>query len=498
MCLFNNKRKVYITMNDKREKFASRLGFILVSAGCAVGLGNVWKFPYICGKNGGAAFIVIYLLCLLGLGLPILICEYAIGRGSNKSLGSAFKMLSPEGTRWQYFRWVAYAGNYLLMMFYTMVAGWMLNYFVYGLTGQLSGKNVEQIGGEFNNMLSTPSVVVVVISILVCSLGLQKGVEKISKVMMILLFALMIIMAVNSLLLDGSSEGLKFYLVPDFSKMKEQGIGNVVFAAMSHAFFTLGLGIGSMEIFGSYLSRDCKLTGESINVVILDTVVALTAGIIIIPACFAYGINPGAGPSLLFITLPNVFNQMPGGVIWEVLFFIFMAFAALSTVIAVYENIIAMTMDLFNCSRKRASLVNLFVIAVLSMPAVLGYNVLSGVQPLGAGTTIMDLEDFIVSYNILPLGCLLFVLFCTRKNGWGYDNFVAEVNMGKGISFPKWLKGYMVYVLPVIDLVIYFKGYYDMFKPQGTKVVCIWMTVAVILALLVFYIAAGKGKKSND
>ena len=504
MGLFNNKRKVYITMNDKREKFASRLGFILVSAGCAVGLGNVWKFPYICGKNGGAAFIVIYLLCLLGLGLPILICEYAIGRGSNKSLGSAFKMLSPEGTRWHHFRWVAYAGNYLLMMFYTMVAGWMLNYFVYSLTGQLSGKNVEQIGGEFNNMLSTPSVmifwtlVVVVISILVCSLGLQKGVEKISKVMMILLFALMIIMAVNSLLLDGSSEGLKFYIVPDFSKMKEQGIGNVVFAAMSHAFFTLGLGIGSMEIFGSYLSRDCKLTGESINVVILDTVVALTAGIIIIPACFAYGINPGAGPSLLFITLPNVFNQMPGGVIWEVLFFIFMAFAALSTVIAVYENIIAMTMDLFNCSRKRASLVNLFVISVLCMPAVLGYNVLSGVQPLGAGTTIMDLEDFIVSYNILPLGCLLFVLFCTRKNGWGYDNFVAEVNMGKGISFPKWLKGYMVYVLPVIDLVIYFKGYYDMFKPQGTKVVCIWMTVAVILALLVFYIAAGKGKKSND
>ena len=483
MGLFNNKRKVYITMNDKREKFASRLGFILVSAGCAVGLGNVWKFPYICGKNGGAAFIVIYLLCLLGLGLPILICEYAIGRGSNKSLGSAFKMLSPEGTRWHHFRWVAYAGNYLLMMFYTMVAGWMLNYFVYSLTGQLSGKNVEQIGGEFNNMLSTPSVmifwtlVVVVISILVCSLDLQKGVEKISKVMMILLFALMIIMAVNSLLLDGSSEGLKFYLVPDF---------------------TLGLGIGSMEIFGSYLSRDCKLTGESINVVILDTVVALTAGIIIIPACFAYGINPGAGPSLLFITLPNVFNQMPGGVIWEVLFFIFMAFAALSTVIAVYENIIAMTMDLFNCSRKRASLVNLFVISVLCMPAVLGYNVLSGVQPLGAGTTIMDLEDFIVSYNILPLGCLLFVLFCTRKNGWGYDNFVAEVNMGKGISFPKWLKGYMVYVLPVIDLVIYFKGYYDMFKPQGTKVVCIWMTVAVILALLVFYIAAGKGKKSND
>ena len=407
-------------MNDKREKFASRLGFILVSAGCAVGLGNVWKFPYICGKNGGAAFIVIYLLCLLGLGLPILICEYAIGRGSNKSLGSAFKMLSPEGTRWHHFRWVAYAGNYLLMMFYTMVAGWMLNYFVYSLTGQLSGKNVEQIGGEFNNMLSTPSVmifwtlVVVVISILVCSLGLQKGVEKISKVMMILLFALMIIMAVNSLLLDGSSEGLKFYLVPDFSKMKEQGIGNVVFAAMSHAFFTLGLGIGSMEIFGSYLSRDCKLTGESINVVILDTVVALTAGIIIIPACFAYGINPGAGPSLLFITLLMYSTRCRVG-LYKVLFFIFMAFAALSTVIAVYENIIAMTMDLFNCSRKRASLVNLFVISVLCMPAVLGYNVLSGSTASWAGTTIMDLEDFIVSYNILPLGCLLFVLFCTRR-----------------------------------------------------------------------------------
>lgn len=306
-------------MNDNREKFASRLGFILVSAGCAVGLGNVWKFPYICGKNGGAAFIVIYLLCLLGLGLPILICEYAIGRGSNKSLGSAFKALSPEETRWHHFRWAAYAGNYLLMMFYTMVAGWMLNYFVYSLSGKLTDKSVDEIGGEFSQMLASPGImtfwtfVVVLVSIGVCSLGLQKGVEKISKVMMILLLALMVVMAVNSVMLEGSVEGLKFYLVPDFNKMKEQGIGNVVFAAMSHAFFTLGLGIGSMEIFGSYLSKDCKLTGESINVVILDTVVALTAGIIIIPACFAYGINPGAGPSLLFITLPNVFNQMPGG-----------------------------------------------------------------------------------------------------------------------------------------------------------------------------------------
>ncbi len=491
-------------MNDNREKFASRLGFILVSAGCAVGLGNVWKFPYICGKNGGAAFIVIYLLCLLGLGLPILICEYAIGRGSNKSLGSAFKALSPEGTRWHHFRWVAYAGNYLLMMFYTMVAGWMLNYFAYSLSGKLTDKSVDEIGVEFSQMLASPGImtfwtfVVVLVSIGVCSLGLQKGVEKISKVMMILLLALMVVMAVNSVMLEGSAEGLKFYLVPDFNKMKEQGIGNVVFAAMSHAFFTLGLGIGSMEIFGSYLSKDCKLTGESINVVILDTVVALTAGIIIIPACFAYGINPGAGPSLLFITLPNVFNQMPGGQLWEVLFFVFMAFAALSTVIAVYENIIAMTMDLFGCSRKRASIVNLFVIAALSMPAILGYNVLSGIEPIGAGTTLMDLEDFIVSYNILPLGCLLFVLFCTRKNGWGYDNFVAEVNEGKGLAFPKWMKPYMMYILPVIDLVIYFKGYYDMFKPQGTKMVCIWMTIAVVLALLVFWIAAGHGSKDKS
>lgn len=481
-------------MQENREKFGSRLGFILVSAGCAVGLGNVWKFPYICGMNGGAAFILIYLVCLLLLGFPILICEFSIGRGSKKSVGGALDALSPAGTRWHHFKWFAYIGNYMLMMFYTMVAGWMMYYVVLMCSGRLRG-DLDQISGKFTEMLDSPgtmafwTIVTIVFCIGICSLGLKNGVEKITKVMMIALILLMIVMAVRSVTLDNSIEGIKFYLIPDFGRMAEQGIGNVVFAAMTHAFFTISVGIGSMEIFGSYLSDDRRLTGEAVSVISLDTIIALTAGIIIIPACFAYNVAPDAGPSLLFITLPNVFNHMPAGTVWGTMFFVFMSFAALSTVIAVFENIISISEDIFGWERRKSVGINLAGITVLSMPAVLGFNILSSVQPMGEGSTVMDLEDFIVSYNILPLGSLLMVLFCTGKRGWGFENFVAEADKGEGPSFPAFIRGYMSYVLPLIVLVIYFKGYYDMFESQGTVKLIIWMTVSVVLAAFILWLS---------
>lgn len=486
-----------------REKFASRMGFILVSAGCAVGLGNVWKFPYICGINGGAIFILLYLFCLLLLGLPILICEFAVGRGSGKSIGSALRELSPQGTRWKVYRWFPFMGNYLLMMFYTMVAGWMLYYLYIMAAGKINQESSEAVKETFEQLLASPQTMlaftflVVAMCIGVCALGVQNGVEKISKVMMTLLIVLMVVMAINSLVLKNSEEGLKFYLVPNFEHMKERGFGNIFFDAMTHAFFTLSVGMGSMAIFGSYLTKERRLTGEALHVTFLDTAIALMAGIIIIPACFAYGVKPDAGPSLLFITLPNVFQHMFGGRIWGTMFFVFMSFAALSTVIAVFENIIAMTVDLLGWERKKALLVNLVGIFLLSIPAVLGYNIWSGVQIMGSGTTIMDFEDFLVSYNILPLGSLLVVLFCTRDNGWGFDNFVEEVDTGVGRKFPRGIRNYMKYVLPLIILVIYFKGYYDTFAPKGIKVLGIWMTVAVLLVALILYCASGKGKKKK-
>ena len=401
--------------NGDKEKFASRLGFILVSAGCAIGLGNVWKFPYICGQNGGAIFIVIYILFLLLLGYPILTCEFAIGRGSGKSVGSALRELAPPGGNWHKFSWYAYAGNYLLMMFYTMVAGWMV-YYVYVMgSGQLHGEAVEVIEGRFSEMLASPGLMAVVTlaviacCIGICSLGLQNGVERVTKVMMIALIILMIVMAVNSLMLSGNEEGLKFYLVPSIERANARGWGNVLFDAMTQAFFTLSVGMGSMEIFGSCIGKEHKLSGEAKSVMYLDTFVALMAGVIILPACFAYGISPDKGPSLLFMTLPNVFNHMPGGRVWGVLFFIFMSFAALSTVIAVFENIISISIDMFGWKRKKSLIINLIGISVLSMPAVLGFNILSKIAPMGAGSNIMDLEDFLVSNNILPLGsCLLY------------------------------------------------------------------------------------------
>ncbi len=479
----------------ERESFGSRLGFILVSAGCAIGLGNVWKFPYICAENGGGAFLVIYLAFLVLLGLPVLICEFAVGRGSQKSIAKAYDTLEPEGTKWHLFKWSGMMGNYLLMMFYTMVTGWMMSYAFQCATGKLQGLDKNGIEANFDAMLADPTsmtiwmVIAVIISLGVGLLGLQNGVEKITKILMLVLLALMVVLAINSLMLDGAMEGLKYYLYPDFSKIGDRGLGTVVFDALTHAFFTLSLGMGSMEIFGSYLKKDRTLFGESVSIVCVDTLVALTAGLIIIPACAAFGVGMDAGPSLLFITLNNVFNAMEGGRIWGTIFFIFMSFAALSTVIAVCENINSFYMDMFAWSRKKAIALNTVLIIVLSMPAVLGYNVWSFIQPMGEGSTIMDLEDFLVSYNILPLGGLIFVLFCVRKNGWGFENFREEANIGIGKKVPEWIRGYMSYVLPLVIVVVYLKGYYDTFAKMGNTALIGWMTFAVVLLVFIFFVA---------
>ena len=454
---------------EKRETFASRLGFILISAGCAIGLGNVWRFPYITGKYGGAAFVLIYLCFLVILGIPIMVMEFSVGRASQKSAARSFHVLEPKGTKWHLASYVAIAGNYLLMMFYTTVGGWMLAYIVKMASGTFTNLTPDEVGGVFNNMLANPGemtfwmIVTVVVSFGVCSMGLRNGVERINKAMMSLLFVILIALCIRSVTLEGAGEGLKFYLVPDFGKMAENGIGEAVYAAMGQSFFTLSLGIGAMAIFGSYISKERRLTGECINICVLDTTVALLSGLVIFPACFAFGVDPGEGPGLVFVTLPNVFNQMPGGRLWGSLFFVFMSFAALSTVIAVFENIISFAIDLWGWSRKKAILVNLVVILVLSMPCVLGFNVLSSIQPLGAGTTIHDLEDFIISNNLLPIGSVLYLLFCTSRYGWGWKNFIAEADAGKGIQFPKWARFYVTYILPIIVIAILIISYIQKF-----------------------------------
>lgn len=493
-----------------REKFGSRLGFILVSAGCAIGLGNVWKFPYMTGKYGGAAFILIYLAFLVLMGWPIMVCEFAVGRGSQKSCAASFKVLEPEGARWHHYGWFGMAGNYLLMMFYTMVAGWMMFYCFRCARGDFAGTSADaqMVAAKFNEMLSSPGTLIfwmvaaVLLSFGICALGVQKGVERITKIMMLALLFLIVVLAVHSIRLPGAMEGVRFYLIPDFQKMKENGIGDVVFGAMSQAFFTLSLGIGAMAIFGSYLGRDRSLTGEAMSIGILDTFVALMAGLIIIPACFAFGVEPDAGPSLIFITLPQIFNQMAGGRIWGTLFFLFLSFAALSTVIAVFENIISFAIDLFGVSRPKAVCINIILVILLSLPAVLGFNVLSGIQPLGAGTGIMDLEDFLVSNNLLPLGSLVYLMFCTQKRGWGWDKFIAEANMGKGRKFPVFLRGYMTFVIPVLIVVIYLKGYWDMFAPRAAAennplLLAGWMLVAAAFLGLVGWFAFGGKRKTH-
>ena len=455
---------------NNRERFSSRLGFILISAGCAVGLGNVWRFPYITGQYGGAAFVLVYLIVLVLLGLPIMVMECAVGRASQKSAARSFHVLEPAGTKWHLQGYACMAGNYLLMMFYTTVGGWMAAYIFKTLTGEFKGLDSDGVAAVFNDMLARPGymtfwmVLVVLLSFFICSLGLQKGVERITKAMMSCLFLILLILCIRSVTLPGASEGLRFYLIPDFTRFTENGVGNTIFAAMGQAFFTLSLGIGAMAIFGSYIGKDHTLTGETINICLLDTLVAFLAGLIIFPSCFAFGVDPGQGPGLVFITLPNIFNQMVGGRIFGVLFFVFMTFAAQSTIIAVFENIISFSMDLFGTSRKKTVLINGIAIILLSLPCVFGFNIWSGFQPMGAGSTIQDLEDFIVSNNLLPLGSMVYLLFCTSRYGWGWKNFLAEADTGKGVKFPAWARVYVSYILPLIVLFIFIMGYYQKFK----------------------------------
>lgn len=447
----------------KRESFASRIGFLLVSAGCAIGLGNVWKFPYITGLYGGGVFVLFYLLFLIVMGIPVLTMELAVGRGSGLSITRAYHKLEPAGSKWHLHGYASLIGNYLLMMFYTVVSGWMLNYFVKFLTGTFDRVAEDQVADVFANMLGSASeqgvymVITVLIGILICSLGIQKGVEKITTVMMTCLLALIVILAVHSMTLSGAAEGLKFYLLPDFARAREAGLGKIITAAMNQSFFTLSLGIASMEIFGSYMSKDYTLGGEAIRICALDTFVAVVSGLIIFPACYSYGVEASAGPPLIFIALPQVFIHMPGGRIWGTLFFLFMTFASFSTVIAVFENIIAMCMDLFGWSRKKSSLINLFGLLIGSVPVVLNSNVLSGVRLIG-GRDVFDSEDFIVSNLMLPLGSLTFLLFCVTRWGWRFDNYLAEANSGSGVKLSPKLKPYFQFVLPILILVILIQG----------------------------------------
>ena len=453
----------------KRESFKSRLGFILISAGCAIGIGNVWKFAYIAGQGGGGTFVILYLAFLLILGIPVMSMEFAVGRASQKTPVKAYKALEKPKSKWHIHGYIALIGNYLLMMFYTTVAGWMVYYFYLTATGKFEGFDSKQVSGVFDQMLAKPGVmmicmvIIVALGIFVCSIGVQNGVEKVSKVMMVALLLIMVVLAVNSIFMDGAKEGLSFYLIPNFERMKQVGITNTIVSAMNQAFFTLSLGIGAMAIFGSYIGKERSLLGESVNIALLDTFVAITSGLIIFPACFTFGVNPTEGPSLIFITLPNIFNHIPMGRIWGSLFFIFMTFAAFSTVLAVFENIIACVMEITGWSRKKSSIVNFFAITLLSTPCVLGYNIWTWNGFKIFGGSVLDFEDFLVSNIFLPLGSLIFLLFCTRKSGWGWDNFMKEANTGKGLKMKKWMRGYLTYVLPLIVLFIFSFGIYDKF-----------------------------------
>lgn len=448
----------------ERESFASRLGFLLVSAGCAIGIGNVWRFPYVVGQNGGGIFVLIYLIMLVILGLPVLTMELAVGRASRKSAILAYKSLEKPGSKWHIHGWFALLGCYVLMMYYTNVSGWMLNYFFKFATGTFTaGMDTASSTQVFSDMLANPwemglwMAVTVVAGILVCSIGVRKGLERVSKVMMCALFVLILVLAVHSFTLSGAKEGLKFYLVPNMENVKEVGLGNVIAAAMNQAFFTLSLGIAAMEIFGSYMSKDHTLLGEGARICGLDTFVAVSAGLIIFPACFSYGVEVTSGPSLIFVTLPNVFVNMAGGRVWGTLFFLFMTFASFSTVIAVFENIMSTCMDNFGWNRKKAAIINGIIILVASIPCVLGYNVLSNVHLIG-GRDILDTEDFIVSNILLPLGSLVYLLFCVTRFGWGFDNYIKEANTGKGLKVAPWMKWFFIIVLPILIIAIFVIG----------------------------------------
>lgn len=448
----------------QRERLGSRLGFILLSAGCAIGIGNVWKFPYMVGQYGGGAFVLIYAFFLIVLGVPVMTMEFAMGRASQKSPVKLYQQIEPKGSKWHLHGYVGMLGNYLLMMFYTTVTGWMMYYFIKMASGDFEGADTAKVNLIYDEMLAEPWSMILFMGITVllgfgaCSMGLQKGIEKITKFMMLALLGIMVVLAINSIFLEGGSAGLSFYLVPDFQRMQEIGIGEVVVGAMNQSFFTLSIGMGSMAIFGSYIGKERSLMGEAVNVAVLDTFVAFSSGLIIFPACFAYGVQPDSGPSLIFKTLPNIFNNIPLGRLWGSLFFVFMTFAALSTVLAVFENIISCNMDLFGWSRRKACAINTPLMFLLSLPCVLGYNLWSSFQPLGPKTNIRDLEDFLVSNIILPLGSLIFVLFCVTRYGWGWDKFVKEANDGRGLKVAKWMRGYMTFVLPVFILIIFIVG----------------------------------------
>lgn len=451
----------------EREKFSSRLGFILISAGCAIGLGNVWRFPYITGQYGGAAFVLLFLVFLALFSLPIMVMEFAVGRGSQKGIARCFDTLEPSGTKWHWFKWFALAGNYLLMMFYTTVAGWMLIFMVYSMLGEFQGLNAGQVEGVYNALLADPiqmgaaTLTVVLIGVLVTRAGVRNGIERITKFMMVALLVVLIVLVVRAVTLPGAAEGLAFYLMPDFGKLFANGwstFADAVFAAMGQAFFTVSVGVGSMSIFGSYIDKAYALPGEAVRIAGLDTLVALMAGLIIFPACFAFGVEPGSGPGLVFITLPSVFNQMPLGQLWGALFFVFMSFAALSTVIAVFECIMRFAMDQWGWSRGKSCLINGIALALFSMPCVLGFNVWAGLEVPGIGN-IQAIEDFIISNNLLPLGALVFLFFCVSKKGWGWNNFLKEADEGRGLRFPQGLKGYLTYILPIFMIIVFIGGY---------------------------------------
>lgn len=455
---------------NKREKLGSRLGFILLSAGCAIGIGNVWKFPYMVGQYGGGIFVLIYLFFLIIMGVPVMTMEFSMGRASRKSPVRMYQPLEPKGSRWHLHGYAAMIGNYLLMMFYTTVCGWMMYYFFATAKGDFVGLDAAGVERHFNDMLGSAPILVlfmaiaVVIGFVVCSVGLQNGLEKITKYMMIALLVIMVVLAINSFFMEGGEAGLEFYLKPSLERLQEAGVVNVIVGAMNQAFFTLSLGMGAMAIFGSYIDKDRALMGEAVNVALLDTFVAFASGLIIFPACFAYNVQPDSGPSLIFITLPNIFNHIPMGRLWGSLFFIFLTFAALSTVLTVFEGILACTIDLFGWSRKKACLINGVLMFVLSLPCALGFNLLSGITPFGAGSTIMDLEDFLVSNLLLPIGSLIFILFCTTKYGWGWKKFQAEANTGKGLKVQNFMRGYCTFVLPVIVLILFGMGLYQFFR----------------------------------
>ena len=454
----------------KREHFSSRLGFILITAACSIGLGNIWRFPYITGKYGGASFVIFYLIFLVVLGLPIVVMEFAVGRASQRSTALSFNILEPKGTKWHLFKYVTIIGNYLLMMFYTVISGWLLYYFVEMAKGRFQGLTSNEVANVFTDLLNNPfamilcSFVVIVISFAICAIGLQKGVERVTKIMMSLLFCLLIVLAIRSVVLPNSEIGLRYYLFPDFGTMQEIGVPECIFAAMGQAFFTLSIGIGTLSVFGSRIDKSHSLTSNALYMGVLDTVVALLAGLIIFPACFSFGVEPDSGPNLLFITLPNIFNAMDGGQLWGSLFFLFMVFAAISTVIAVIENIVTYGMDLTGCSRRKSVIVNLVLLLLLSLPCVFGFNIWKSFEPLGAGTSVLDLEDFILSNNLLPLGSLVFLLFCTRRYGWGWDDFYKETSIGKGLPYPGFARKYISYILPIIVLIIFISGYLSLLK----------------------------------